>query len=1155
MTHFAFLKTEWPQIAASAIKAESLALGDPRTCCFYARRTLELMVGWLYDHDATLKRPYQDQLSALIAEPSFQRLLESRLMAKARLLKDLGNLAVHGTKPVREEDAVSAVRDLFHLAFWMAHTYGRQERPSPDLVFRGSLLPAPDQDLSKQTQAQLQRMQEEAAAKDKALQEAQKGREDLEAELEKAKAEIALIKAQNQAVPDTHDYTEMETRHAIIDVMLHQAGWALDQARDREFEILGMPNNADAMSGHAPDMAWGSKGGHRERSKQAVPPDRQGIGYADYVLWGDDGKPLAVVEAKRTTRDPKEGKRQAELYADGLERMFGQRPVIFYTNGYEHWIWDDALYPPREIQGFLAKSELELAILRRSTRKSLSLETIDTEIAGRAYQQRTIRRVSESFEQENHRKALLVMATGAGKTRTVIALCDLLMRANWAKRILFLADRLALVKQAAGAFKKHLPGNNPINLCEDKKGQGRIYVATYPTMMGLIDDMEDGRRRFGPGHFDLVVIDEAHRSVYKKYQAIFRYFDSFLVGLTATPRDEVDRDTYQLFDLERGVPTDAYELDEAIRDGYLVPWKTREVPVKFHQEGIHYDQLSDEEKEQWDNLEWPDGEIPDEVTPPEMHSFLFNTDTVDKILGHLMKHGLKVAGGDRLGKTIIFARNHEHAELIVQRFDTLFPHLKGHFCRVIDFKTHYVQSLIDDFSNPDKAPHIAVSVDMLDTGIDIPEVLNLAFFKPVRSKTKFWQMIGRGTRLCKDLFGPDMHKECFSIFDFFENFEYFRQQEKPVPDPVPVSLSEQIWRRRAELIVGLEKTMSEHTAEGVSSFEKLRMATAQLLADRVASMNRESFQIQPHLRLVECFEKPEAWSGAALLETSEAITVLGGLPSAMDDGGEEAKRFDLLILNLQLALLKNETGWERQQDRLVKIARVLNEKGAIPMVAAQMELIQEIGTDLWWEDLNLPILEDARNRLRDLAKFVEKAERKVLYGDFQDALGEEKISDPDYFSAGVDMERFRTKARRFLQEHENHFAILRLKQNQGLTPTDLEELERMLREADIGNEQEWEKAVEESHGLGLFIRSLVGLSRAAAKEAFAAFIQNLNSNQIEFTNLIIDHLTEKGIVEPGLLYDSPYTDLAPTGPNDVFTPSQLNELLGILDDVKQKAVA
>ena len=572
--------------------------------------------------------------------------------------------------------------------------------------------------ISASTVDQIKRLKDDhEAAKTRAKQAedarltSEEGRAALEAELAALRAEILTIRKANQATPDTHDYNEAATRDAFIDLLLAEAGWLLTQPRDREFPVQGMPN-------------------------------AEGKGFVDYVLWGDDGLPLAVVEAKRTRKDALVGQQQAKLYADCLEQTYGRRPVIFCTNGYDHWLWDDAMYPPRPVSGFYKKDELELLLQRRKSRKVLDDVDVDDAIVGRFYQARAIRRVGEAFEKDHQRKALLVMATGSGKTRTVIALIDQLMRANWCKRVLFLADRVALVKQAHGAFKAHLPSAPSANLLQrhdPKKNDysgARVCLSTYPTMMGLIDEVQHGAKRFSPGHFDLIVIDEAHRSVYRKYRAIFDYFDSLLVGLTATPRDEIDRDTYSLFALERGVPTDSYDIDDAVANGYLVPARVMSVPLKFQREGITYDQLSEEEKSEWDALEWnEDGEVPDRVEANDLNKWLFNEDTVDKVLEYLMTHGIKVAGGDRLGKTIIYAKNSRHAQFITQRFDANYPHHAGQFARLIDYSVTYAQSLIDDFSEAEKAPHDAVSVDMLDTGIDVPEVVNLVFFKIVRSKT------------------------------------------------------------------------------------------------------------------------------------------------------------------------------------------------------------------------------------------------------------------------------------------------------------------------------------------------------------------------------------------------------------------------------------
>ena len=850
--NFAFLKQEFPHAAESASYAERHVYGDPRASCFHARHALERLVKRVYKVEKTLSPPKVTNLDAYLSEPAFRAIVPEVVWQKAEYIRQAGNVAVHGNKTPTPQQALNVVRELAHVLYWAGRTYLRKGAESLyGKTFDESLVPTLEPGAA-------QASVEELNALKRRLDAAEDARKDIEGELEALREQLVAIKAENETVPETHDWNESATRRLIIDLALRRAGWPLDREHDREYEVTGMPNAS-------------------------------GVGYADYVLWGDDGKPLAVVEAKKTTVDPAAGRQQAKLYADCLEAMRGQRPIIFYTNGYETYLWDDVAYTPRVVAGFYKKDELASLLHRRAQREPLDVTRIKNAIVERYYQKRAIGSIVEQFELKR-RKALLVMATGSGKTRVAVALVDLLQRAGWVKRALFLADRVSLVNQAVGAFKAHLPESSPVNLVTEKDKAGRVYVCTYPTMMGLINETTGTEARFGVGHFDLVIIDEAHRSVYQKYGAIFRYFDSLLVGLTATPRDQVDRNTYALFDLEPGVPTDAYELETAVADRFLVPPRVQQVDLKFPREGIEYDSLSEEEKEQWESLDWGDdmeeNGLPDKVNAGAINSWLFNKDTVDKVLQHLMEHGHKVEGGDRLAKTIIFARNHKHAQFIEERFNHHYPQHKGHFARIIDHYATYPQSLLDDFSQKDKAPHIAISVDMLDTGIDIPEVANLVFFKPVYSKIKFWQMIGRGTRLCPELFGPDDDKQDFRVFDFCFNFDFFRENPAGIEERGIVPLGTRLFRSRVQLLTHVQATPD------LDPDTELAGALTTELHREVAAMNRENFIVRMHLEAVDRFRDLTTWEQLSDADREVLQRDVAGLPSEVETDEIESRMFD-----------------------------------------------------------------------------------------------------------------------------------------------------------------------------------------------------------------------------------------------------------------------
>ncbi len=1139
MSNFAFLAAEFPTIHEAAVEAERQAAVSPTAAAFFAGKTVELAVKWAFRNDPGLRLPYQDNIAALLHEPSFRRAAGEAVFAKARYINSLRNRAVHEERRITERDAAGAVKELFHVCFWLARTYARKAKPPEGLAFDASVLSRRDETLKKAF-AHLKAQQAELDAKDGELTRLLSDRQNLDVELQRLRAEVAAARTAAEAAPSTHDYNEAETRDRFIDLLLREAGWALDGPEDSEFRVEGMPNN-------------------------------EGVGFVDYVLWGADGKPLGLVEAKRTKKDARQGQQQAKLYADALEARFGQRPVIFYSNGYEHWIWDDTRYPPRRIGGFYKRDELELLIQRRKSRKSLAETKLNTKIAGdkRPYQQRAIRAIAKAFEDERERKALLVMATGSGKTRTVIALVDLLMRAGWVKRVLFLADRVALVNQAAVAFKEHLPDSAPVNLVTERTSEGRVFLSTYPTMMNLINRGREGKAKFGPGHFDLIVIDEAHRSVYQRYRAIFEYFDSYLVGLTATPKDEIDKNTYSLFDLEDGVPTDAYSLEEAVADGHLVPPVAISVPLKIVRSGLRYDDLSDEEKDQWDMLEWGEDEIPDTVEAAEVNKRLFNQDTVDQVIAHLMQNGLKVEGGDRLGKTIIFAKNQAHAVYIEQRFNAAYPSLAGHFARVITYESGpYAQTLINDFSKKDKVPHIAISVDMLDTGIDVPEVVNLVFFKQVRSKTKFWQMMGRGTRLCPDLFGPGQDKEFFRVFDYCQNLEFFGANPEIKEASAAKSLSARLFAARLDLVRALD---AKHwKAEGFSagdqegydagqevppSEEKVRADALSVLRETVAGLNLDNFIVRQKRRTVEKYQADAAWSTIDDAARDELVSDIAPLPSSRELGTEEAKRFDLLMFQLELALLKGSRRFDTLKKELMAIASALEDQTAIPGIAAQASLIEEIQSAEWWEGVTVPLLEFVRLRLRNLIRHIDKGRKAIVYSNFADEIGAgEEIDLPQVGEA--DFARFKAKARHFLRGLSGNQVLDKLRQGKPLTAYDLTELERLLSEAGIAGPQDIERARDAGHGFGRFVRSLVGLDRAAVNAAFADFLAHgtATHKQIAFIDLVVEHLTEAGSMDPALLYEAPFTDIAPTGPEQVFDDGRVTDLVARIREISDSAV-
>lgn len=896
------------------------------------------------------------------------------------------------------------------------------------------------------------------------------------------------------------DISEAETCRRYIDLMLREAGWdVLENEGDIqpgkacvEIEVAGMPNNA-------------------------------GKGYADYVLFGTDGKPLAVIEAKRTSKDANIGKHQAELYAESIENRYGVRPVIYYTNGYEIYCIDGLGYPARRLYAFHSIKDLEVIMSRRASWGNILDFSVKDEITDRYYQKRAIKAMCEWFN-GRHRRGLLVMATGTGKTRTAISLVDVLQRNNWIKNTLFLADRTSLVNQAARSFSKLLP-NTSVTVLSDKNADidpnARITFSTYQTMINYINT---DHKPYSVGRFDLIIIDEAHRSVFGKFGDIFRYFDSLLVGLTATPREQVDKSTYELLHLEGGEPTDYYEYKTAIEDGYLVDYKGFIRGSKVVNEGIRYNDLSDYEKQQLEQV-WEyeqaskdpaDDWEPRDIGEQEIYQYIYNTDTIDKMIQDLMENGLKVQSGELIGKTIIFAMNSRTARLIVERFNILYPEYGNGFCEQIDYSINYSQDIIDRFCLRDKMPQIAVSVDMLDTGIDVPDILNLVFFKRVRSRIKFMQMIGRGTRLSPDIFGIGEDKKIFYIFDWGGNFKYFGENPKEGKSIRALSLTERLFGVRADIACALQapEFQADDFAKGLHDELK------DILHSEVVKLDDSHISVRNHWPAVSKFRDSASWqyiSEIDVLTLKNEIAPL--LPKSLEN--ELAKKFDLLSLYVQLGLVDENFDSNRHEEQIILIAEALRKRATIPDIQAKMPLLNEIVASAFWENKTLASLENMRRQLRDLLKYLVGDSGKTFTVTIEDEITDGGVSG----KINTDVS-YREKIIDFLNQQSNHPVLQKIKNLELLSSEDIDELERILWH-ELGTKEDYERYLRREQmttdiPVAAFIRKMVGFDRRKAINLFSDYISanSLTAEQEEFINNILNYVCQNGDMEKSVFRDN-----------------------------------
>ena len=1056
--------------------AEEMQVSNPDLSAISARKALEYIVRSLYVMK-NIEIPERASLFELVDGEVFREFIgDERVMMAVHYVRKVGNNGAHGV-PVSKRESFFCLLNIYNVIAAILHK----------LTFIKTVVPFDKTLIPNQPQSTVITPAKVAVTPQSTIVEAA----DKEAVEDKTPVEEVA----------SPDLGEAETRKLYIDLMLKEAGWNVLETEGAiqpskaciEVEVEGMPNN-------------------------------EGKGYCDYVLFGSNGLPLAVIEAKRTSVSPLKGKHQAELYAECLEKRYGIKPVIYYTNGFETHIIDGLGYPPRRLYAFHTEGDLELLIQQRK-RHDIADFGVKDSITDRHYQKMAIKSVCEHFNTK-HRRGLVVMATGTGKTRVAISLVDVLARNGWVKNVLFLADRIPLVSQAHKNFVKLLPHMTTSVLSEDKDPDtnARITFSTYQTMINYIDTDE---KAFSVGRFDLIIIDEAHRSIFGKYSAIFNYFDALLVGLTATPRDEVDKSTYETFQMEQGVPNYAYELEDAVAEGYLVNYKGFKRGSLILKEGIKYNNLSAEEKEQLENV-WEyekarkaiEGEdYHRDIESKEIFSYIFNIDTIDRVLQDLMENGLKVQSGERIGKTIIFAYNHRHAEMIVERFYLLYPEYPADFCALIDNYVTYSKDLIDKFEIRDGNPQIAVSVDMLDTGIDVPDVLNLVFFKVVKSKIKFMQMIGRGTRLSQHIFGTGKDKECFYIFDWCRNFEYFDKNPDGNKVATVQSLTEKIFSIRAKIAFHLQhqQWQEDEYAKGLHDEVKA------ILKEQVAALSDSHISVREKWADVSHFKDDNSWVYLSEVDVNTLSNEIAPLlPKNTLD--ENAKKFDVLVMLIELSLLDGETNPVKAVHSVQTIAEKLQEKATLPQVQAKMGTIKEVLSDVAWQNVSLKWLEKVREDLRDLIKFLVGQGNQWFTVDIED-----KISDEGTMDGIIPRVSYKQSVLEFLSQNRNLPVLQKIYGMEQLTAADFTELERILWQ-ELGSREDYDKftnGMSCGSNVAMFIRSLVGVDRKNAVRRFSEFISGneLNAEQEDFLNTIITYVCENGdITKETVVNEAPFDE-------------------------------
>lgn len=1106
-------------------EAEINQFSDPTKSALNGRMALEWIVQAIY-YLKGFDKPERASLFEFVSNQQFTNYINSDdLMRRLHYIRKAGNNAAHGMRISRRESFFS----LLNLYEFVGSVLMQIGAVDTFPRFRNDLIP-------QKPEVHVEPPSDEMPIKEVIKEEYPNQTDE---PLHTRKLDEDLV-------------SEKETRKLFIDQMLREAGW----------EICETPHAIAAGKACIETEVGGM-------------PTHSGKGFADYVLFNDDGKPLAVIEAKKASRSEEEGHQQAELYAKSLERTYGVKPVIYFTNGFTVKVIDQLGYPARPVMSFHSKADLQL-LLQRQTRKNIQDFAVNNDIAGRYYQKQAVTAVCERLN-KRHRRSLIVMATGTGKTRVAIAITELLMRNNWIKNVLFLADRISLVNQAHKNFVKYLP-NETTCVLSDHGGEepdlnARVMFSTYQTMIGYIDNEE---KDFSIGRFDLVFIDEAHRSVFGKYGAIFGYFDSLLIGLTATPRDEIAHSTYQLLDQEQGEPTADYSYDTAIADGFLCPYKLLNRTTPMLRNGIHYDDLSKEEKDQLEGV-WryekaklhinPDEEYQRDIDKKEINKYIYNKGTIDSVLKELMTNGLQVNDGMTIGKTIIFGYDHQHAQMIVDEFQRLYPELGADFCQLVDYSVYNAEMLINNFEQRDSLPQVVVSVDMLDTGVDIPDCLNLVFFKPVRSKIRFNQMIGRGTRLSPGIFGPrhapiavavscagqrdDNDKKEFYIFDWCGNFEFFREHGEEADELPHSSLEEKLFNLKLDIAVILQEAKYQQNEFAKSLHDELKKE----LQGKVASLPMSRIEVRKVGDVVYKFQQEKSWQFVSPLDVvklKEDVSPI--LPKVQADF--QAMRFDLIMFKIEISLLDESQNADYFSNQVYKIAEKLAKKASIPQVNAKMKTINEVLTSEFWEHKTLDRLEYVRKELRDLIQFLKGENGQTFEVDIEDKM---EIVEGAGETPITGYRTYKERVLDYLEKNKSNRVLQKIYNLEKLNEADILELEKILWK-ELGTEKEYKENVKNQlygGNVAAFIRSIIGIDRQTAIRKFEDLlnVQQLNSDQMDAIESIITYVCKQGDITPETMMSPVFGNvhLEAFGDQASFLYNYVVMLHDVIEDDKMKA--